>query len=77
MATYKELVALTKSVKSDTEMQLVVDGKEVTKKGSDLKNYLMTLYSRPHLVTIEAIEEPVKPKAILKTKKIDSDGESL
>ena len=77
MATYKELVALTKSVKSDTEMQLVVDGKEVTKKGSDLKNYLMTLYSRPHLVTIEAIEEPIKPKAILKTKKIDSDGESL
>ena len=77
MATYKELVALTKSVKSDTEMQLVVDGKEVTKKGSDLKNYLMTLYSRPHLVTIEAIEEPVKPKTILKTKKIDSDGESL
>jgi len=73
MATYKELVALTKSVKADTEMQLVVDGKEVTKKGSDLKNYLMTLYSRPHLVIIEQIEEPIKPKTILKTKKIESN----
>ena len=73
MATYNELVELVKSIKPSTELELVVDGNTIVKKGSALKNYLMTFYTRHGSIQIEQIEV----KEISKPIKIKKDGESL
>lgn len=73
MATYNELVELVKSINPSTELELVVDGNTIVKKGSALKSYLMTFYTRPGSIQIEQIET----KEISKPIKIKKDGESL